>query len=137
MDTIDEKFVGVFSSDQLPQVKLKTGESVIINLSDSEEVGTHFVAAFKKAQHIIYFDSLALNVVTDDIEDFLNLHRKIIYLRRRLQPLSSIYCGYYCIAFIIKMKSNTLMQFHRLFQKTWNLSKNDKIILDIVLTCIK
>ena len=50
-----DKFVGVFSSDQIP--KLTDGQSAIINLDTSRQPGSHWIAIGKLGPKIIVYDS--------------------------------------------------------------------------------
>ena len=49
------KFVGVYSRDDTP--KLKKGESMVVNLDDSEGPGTHWCCMYREKDKVEYFDS--------------------------------------------------------------------------------
>lgn len=49
------KFRGVFPSDKIPT--LKESEMAILNLDESDEPGTHWVAVYKNDREILIYDS--------------------------------------------------------------------------------
>lgn len=49
------KYVGTFSSDQIPE--MEDGESCIVNLDDSSKGGSHWVALYKDGDNLIVYDS--------------------------------------------------------------------------------
>src|SRR5271156_6933079 len=86
-------FRGVFMDDELPN-KIKTNESGIVNLQDSDEQGSHWVCYLKKGKLKYYFDSYGL----DCSNEVLNyLKRPIITSTYQIQKMGSTMCGQYCL----------------------------------------
>ena len=56
----EPKFNGVYSRNNLP--KIKDG-AYVINLDEFKSIGTHGIALYANGNHIIYFDSLELNIL--------------------------------------------------------------------------
>ena len=61
----EPRFNGVYSSDNLPKT-IKDGENVI-NLDESADVGTHWIALYNSNIEIICFDSFGVEHVAKKI----------------------------------------------------------------------
>ena len=93
----EPRFNGVFSRNNLFK-KIKDG-AYIINLDEYADVGTHWIALFCKKSEIVYFDSLGVEHIPEEIKEFIgnkNIKPNIF----RLQENNSIMCGYFSIGFI-------------------------------------
>lgn len=100
-------FRGTFSRDELLRIKPKRGlEAGVINLSRSDEEGSHWTAWFKRggntirARNVIwYFDSYGN--LTPPIE-FIKYASKyeIHYNFDRQQNFNTVICGQLCLLFI-------------------------------------
>lgn len=91
-------FRGVYMKDKLPR-KPKKIECGIINLDDSKNEGTHWVAYAKQNNYCEYFDSYG------DLKPPLELERylknvEIFYNYRRYQRFNSFNCGHLCLKFL-------------------------------------
>jgi hypothetical protein len=131
----EKNFLGVYSSNELENIFLNEEQNgIIINLSDKYDVGSHFIAVYRKADSLIYFDSLALNILTEDICRFLKKHNSIIkFYNYRIQPLYSDLCGYYCISFILAMKNMSINMFYKQFYLKNNaICTNDVLVLQLI-----
>ena len=84
---------------------------------------------FGKKNKIIYFNSFAVEIVSEEIKEFIgnkNIKANIF----RLQVNNSIKCGYFCIRFIDFMFAcKKRIDFTSMFS-TYNFEKNDDIILN-------
>jgi len=119
-----KKFKGVYSKDLLPR-KLNYG-FYIINLDDSKNEGTHWVAFLRDKNINIYFDSFGSPPI-----DKLNI-KPLMMNAEQIQNINSDMCGYYCIEFIkfLYNKEN----FKESFQVFIDLFKNPRYnINDIIL----
>ena len=127
-----KKFIDVIPSDFLVPLTLKANEQYIINLSDSNSKGTHFVALSIKDDHIIYFDSFGMDCTNHYIISKLIESRKnLVISKTPIQAINSYFCGYFCLAFLICDQYNhTLKNFLSLFQK--NVDQNDYICVHII-----
>ena len=91
-------FGGVISRDQVKDCEM--GHSFVINLNESNEPGSHWVAMVFGSDLILYFDSFGL----DPPEEVLMLCNKnrvnYAFNNTHYQSLTSVLCGYYCLFFL-------------------------------------
>ena len=115
---LSKKYLGTFPKDVIPSklAKRKHG-AMIINMNNSNQGGSHWIAILLNKDNTIYFDSFGVvpsnEVVAfmkqrgKPIVEFSNGKRRIrkkqlpmYYMDRQLQDLSSSSCGWFCIHFI-------------------------------------
>ena len=95
---------------------MKKNESKIINLADSNDVGTHWIGMKFINNKLFYFDSYGIEFVPDIIK---KQYDKIITNIYRIQSNNSNECGKFCNLFIkanIRNESDYikfLLQFHK------------------------
>ena len=95
---------------------MKNNESTIVNLADSNDVGTHWIAIKFIDNKLFYFDSYGIEFISDIIK---KQYKKIIVNIYRIQSNNSNKCGKFCIMFIranIQNESDYikfLLQFHK------------------------
>ena len=102
---------------------MKNNQSTIVNLADSNERGSHWIAMKFIDNKLFYFDSYGIEFVPDIIKKQYN---KIILNIYRIQSNNSNGCGKFCILFInahIQNKSDYI-KFLLQFYKN-NFEKND------------
>jgi hypothetical protein len=135
-------FIGVYPADVIPPIKGKEKNnflSVIFNLSPHYETGSHFIAIVKTKQKIYFFDSLGTKYnYSKSIIKFMNLfHKPIIYCIKKIQTSTSIFCSFFCLAFILHMQKQNHypQQFYKLFPIC--SKKNDNIVQNFVIKEIK
>ena len=79
------------------------------------DIDTHWIALFCNRNEIVYFDSLGVEHVPEEIKEFIgnkNIKAKIF----RVQANDSIMCGYFCIGFIdFMLAGKKLTDFTSLF----------------------
>ena len=122
----DNKFFeGCFSKDKI--ILLDNNKSLIYNLQNSDEKGSHWCCIKRRNNTIFIFDSFGIGEIPSEIykiyKDF-----KVITNIYQIQHISSILCGLYSILFIlydIKNKSD-FINFLTLFNKS-NFLKNELI----------
>ena len=128
LKSVNIKINGVFTKDQI-KTPLKDG-FYIINLQDSDDGnGTHWVVLYKINDNVsFYYDSFGFPP-PDNIEKILN--KKYKYNTKQIQNINSTSCGFYCIAFIIfmKTKQDKLKAFDTFCAIFSNNTKNNEIIL--------
>ena len=104
--------------------KIQNG-AYIINLGESESIGTHQIALYVNAENVTYFGSFLVEHISKEIIGNKNTITNIY----RIQAYYSIMCGYFCIAFIdFMLKGKSLLEYTNLFSPN-KYKKNDKIIL--------
>ena len=70
-----------------------------MNLDEYADVGTHWIALFRKKTEIVYFNSFGVEHAPEEIKGFIgNKDMKANIFR--IQLSNSIMCGYFCIGFI-------------------------------------
>ena len=76
---------------------LKNNESTIVNLADSFNKGTHWIAMKFIDNRLFYFDSYGIEFIPDIIK---RQYKKVITNIYRIQSIDSNECGKFCILFI-------------------------------------
>ena len=118
-------YKGCFSSDNFPK-NLKPPFSIIINLSKHNKPGTHFICIIENKKQIFYFDSFGINCFVPSICNFLlSKQKEIVQNIKSIQHQNSLFCGFFCILFVLFMEKNKfdLTKFQNKFST--NLIKND------------
>lgn len=124
-------FKGVYPSDSFPKVNKNSKYfSVIFNLSPHDKPGSHFVALVKKNNIFYYFDSFGEPCTTSYLKKSIAKYTtQILYNSKKLQQERSIFCSFFCLAFILHMQKNestTLTSFLSIFP--CKINKNDIFI---------
>lgn len=129
---IGKHFLGTFPCDIHPNIKKKTNFFVVFNLSKH---GSHFIAICADKKNLMYFDPLGHKCDNEDILTFLNLaknKRKLKNKFPKIQSCSSIFCGFFCIAFLLsRYHKEPLQLFFKHFNKK-NLIENDQTVIDFI-----
>jgi hypothetical protein len=129
-----KNFIGTFPCNIHPDVKGKQIFSVVFNESKHNEEGSHFVCVYANKGIIFYFDSLGLKCENEYILNFLRTSGRVIKENNiQIQSYDSIFCGYFCLSFLLFMThKNDYKNFFNLFNKN-NLKLNDKIVVELML----
>ena len=98
-----KNFRGVFSRDTLPNRKHKN-ECGIVNLDDIQGPGTHWTVYRITKKENGYFDSFGLQM-PEEIAEYLG--KNTIYSPDDLQDRNSIFCGLWCIYFLLERQKGT------------------------------
>ena len=107
-------FRGVFVRDELPK-KPRRNECGILNLDDSNGVGSHWVAFLKNGKVKIYFDSYGLPPPTE----MLNYLRSPVYYNsERIQPDNEVFCGHLCL-YVLKKTMNDGCKFQEVINELY------------------
>lgn len=94
------QYAGCFPSDAL-RLPLKYPSAAVINLDESDQPGSHWVAVYMKSPtSIYYFDSYGLEPF-GKIENFLRNFTHRTVNNCIVQSVNSDVCGHYCIFFLI------------------------------------
>ena len=127
-----KSFLGCFASDQLESLSLSFFPcTFIVNTDKNGMSGTHWICIRISKRKVEMFDSLGLvydNKLPIEILTFLQRFAvsRDIKLNKRLQPDSSVLCGFYCIFFIFLRQFCSFGQIQKYFVD--DLNKNEKII---------
>jgi len=135
---IKHDFLGVYPSDVSPRTN-KEEFSVIFNLSEHDERGSHFIAIIKKKKKIMYFDSFGEKCYIASIQKFMDRFLlPIIWNNKKIQNNFSNFCGFYCFYFLIHCFHNnhTLNHFIKQFQFE-DLKENDLLLINFIVKKIR
>ena len=114
----DNKFFeGCFSKDRI--ILLDNNKSLIYNLQNSYEKGSHWCSITRKNNSIFMFDSFGIGEIPSEIYKIYKTF-KIITNIYQIQDISSILCGLYSILFILYdvKNKNDFIDFLTLFNKS-------------------
>ena len=126
-------FGGVLAANELPSAVDKKPCFFIVNIDENWKKGRHWVVLyFPDIGLPNFFDSLGMSPVHyNHIFNFLLLKEggKYWYNCKRLQNFNSMYCGYYCLYFILCRCINIdYSDFILLFSD--DLLNNDRLVKD-------
>ena len=121
----NKNFSGCFSKDRI--ILLDNNKSLIYNLQNSNQNGSHWCSITRKNNIIFIFDSFGIGEIPPEIYKIYN-NLKIITNIYQTQHISSILCGLYSILFILYdvKNKNYYIKFHTLFNKN-DFLKNELI----------
>ena len=128
------KLNGVYMKDEL-KTNLKNG-NYILNLENHNQGGSHWVCFIKHNKSIYYFDSFGVQMPQNELDIFKQNHDNIFYSNVQIQSITSILCGYFCIAYLYcvnKFNGNIddkILKFQKLFN--WNNQKNNDKVLKLL-----
>lgn len=124
-----KSFIGCFSRDQLENLSLSYFPCYLIVNTDKDGMpGAHWICFRISKRKVEMFDSLGLiyeNKLPLEILAFIqrfSISRDIKF-NKRLQPDSSVLCGFYCIFFSFMRQFCSLSRIQKYFDD--DLNKND------------
>jgi hypothetical protein len=130
-----KSFLGTFPCDILPNVSKKKEFALIINLSKHNTTGSHFIAIYADKNEFCYFDPLGDKCKNMDIFKFIKLNKNNRQFKqkfKKIQSDESIFCGFFCLAFLLskrlKMKN---IKFFKNFDRK-NLNLNDEKVIKFI-----
>ena len=126
------KFNNVTACDKLKT--LKQGDKYICNLDPSHQKGSHYIAISVKKSGSLYFDSYGFPCMNEHIKRaFLKSNiTKLYYSQKSIQSSISLFCGYFCLAFLIcDERGLSMEQFLSLFDEK-DLRANEGVASDII-----
>lgn len=123
-------FKGVYSADEIPtELSSFPTFSIVCNLDKKIQVGSHFVVILGFPTYIFYIDPLGNKCTTPAIRVFLNKNAKerdIYYNTVQIQDLFSLYCGVFCIMYILYYDKDRMQELDML---KYNLNLNNGIAI--------
>lgn len=125
----------VIMNDELEHYPFETGY-YIINLMDSTDIGSHWVALIIEKGRCLYFDSFGV-VPSLQVEEWMHQSQyKYQFNNKIIQNLDSVNCGYFALGLIIYVIKDTKKNLYDAVNSYINLfsndnKKNDYIILSL------
>ena len=118
-------FEGCYSKYQIPLIE--NNKSLIFNLQNSDQKGSHWVALSRKNNDILVFDSFGIGDITNKLYKIYENYNIITNIYR-IQDINSKLCGMFCVLFCLyKVDSkNKFISFLNLFNSN-NFLKNELI----------
>ena len=121
----------------LNESELAVNKGFIINSQISDLPGSHFLCVLIKEEEIIYFDSLAFPLLNSYIKTKLKtVNKPIKYCIHPIQGANSVFCGLYCLSFLIvcQRKRRTFEEFLTMFSydSQGHYIKNEKVCASII-----
>lgn len=125
-----KEYLGIFSCDNIPPSLKDRQGSIVVNLSPSRSLGTHFITILLLPRKVLYIDSLGEKCETAEILQFLTLtDRPIFYQSEPMQKAQSSYCGFYCMLVV------TQYELSGQWTNPFTTKNNDNDVLCIYLLC--
>ena len=121
----NNNFSGCFSKDKI--ILLDDNKSLIYNLQNSNEKGSHWCSITRINNTIYVFDSLGIGEIPLEIYNIYKNY-KIVTKIYRIQDITSILCGLFSVLFILYdvKNKNDFISFLTLFHKN-DFIKNELI----------
>ena len=129
-------FGGCYAEDQLDFSVTSFPFYIVVNLDNSNQPGSHWIAVRIDRQTVEVFDPAGFQIfkwprIPCTLLSFL--HRKTVSRKLHLSPPiqhnTSTLCGFYCIFYIIMRQHYSLSKILSLFSS--NLSQNDRRLLNL------
>ena len=90
---------------------------IIVNLADSTERGTHWLAIYAGGKEAAYFDSFGIDPPIQVVKWIRRAgYPELIVNHKEIQNINSGYCGSYCLYFIAFMFKNKQLPFKQRFE---------------------
>jgi len=96
---------GIFAADTIPFEILKTPTfCIIINTDPHNMKGKHWIALIRHNQNAKIFDSLQFpnKILLPELQRILKILKATRIRKKRIQPILSDTCGFYCMHEILK-----------------------------------
>ena len=93
-----KSFSGTFSKDEIPLIE--NNKSLIFNLQNSNQPGSHWISLSRKDNNIFIFDSFGIGYISKNIYDIYK-NFNIITNIYRIQDINSDLCGLFSILFCL------------------------------------
>ena len=120
-----KNFEGCYSKDQIPLIE--NNKSLIFNLQNSDQKGSHWVSLARKNNDIFIFDSFGIGDIPTNLYKIYKNHNIITNIYR-IHDINSNLCGLFSVLFCLyKVDSkNKFISFLNLFNSN-NFLKDELI----------
>ena len=109
-----ESYSNTFSKDEIPLIE--NNKSLIFNLQNSDQAGSHWCSLSRTNNNIFIFDSFGIGHIPKNIYDIYKNFNNITNIYK-IQHINSNLCGLFCVLFCLyKVNSkNKFIEFLNLF----------------------
>ena len=111
---MEKSYLGTFSKDEIPLIE--NNKSLIFNIQNSNEKGSHWIALSRNNKSIFIFDSFGIGYIP---KNFYIIYKNfnIITNIYRIQHINSNLCGLFSILFCLYNvnSKNKFIEFLNLF----------------------
>ena len=110
----EESYLNTFSKDEIPLIE--NNKSLIFNLQNFNQTGSHWISLSRKDNNIFIFDSFRIGHIPKNIYE-IHINFNIIANIYRIQDINSNLSGLFCVLFCLyKVNSkNKFIEFLNLF----------------------
>ena len=130
-------FIGVFSEDEVSNLTITSHPSfLIVNIDSHNQPGSHWIAIGIFKRKIEIFDPLGFDIfkwksIPCSLLTFLKLQSltRKIQISRQIQSAKSLFCGFYCIFYVLARNTVSLETITGLFSSRFRL--NDFILIKL------
>lgn len=85
--------------DALPK-RIMENETAIVNLDNSDGVGTHWICYKKLGDTVYYFDSFGNLPPPKELKRYFQTASRVLYNYERFQRTNTVICGHLCLEFL-------------------------------------
>ena len=121
----EESYLNTFSKDEISLIE--NNKSIIFNLQNSNQPGSHWIALSRNNNNIYIFDSFGIGYIPKNIYKIYK-NFDIITNIYRIQDINSNLCGLFCILFCLYKvdTKNKFIEFLNMFNVN-NFIKNELV----------
>ena len=121
----EKSYLSTFSKDEIPLIK--NNKSLIFNLQNYNEKGSHWISLSRNNKNIFILDSFGVAHIPKKIYDIYK-NFNIITNIYRIQHINSNLCGLFCVLFCLYRvnSKNTFIEFLNMFNVN-NYIKNELV----------
>lgn len=87
--------------DTLPANGPRNNESLIVNMDQQSNYGTHWTCLLKRERKVYYFDSFGNLPPPLEVIRYLGPAVKIFYNTERYQQFNTYNCGHLCLEYLV------------------------------------
>lgn len=127
-----KEYRGTFARDSLPNTPID-GEAGIVNLDNMAGMGTHWVCYYIGPKYAEYFDSYGLPIPNEILRYLKRSKKRVIGSTNEIQHLESIYCGYYCLYYILARVVDQIDPYDIVYKfDNTNTKLNDRLVMKLL-----